>query len=99
MPNGALEVRSLPPNQTIDLVLKMTYDASHYKPTSPHNCLQVAVKNNFGIHYFQTFVPFYVYFEENGKVGSEDFLNNWKGWNDSHFTSVEFQCRNQQDIM
>ena len=36
---------------------------------NPLTSLQVAVKNNVGVHYFQSEVPMYVLFTEEGQMG------------------------------
>ena len=54
----------------------------------PFNALQIALKNNLGVYYFQTLVPLYVLLDEKASL-SESLYENI--WNSSTSESIEFQ--------
>ncbi|ORY54209.1 Subdomain of clathrin and coatomer appendage domain-containing protein [Neocallimastix californiae] len=45
---------------------------------TPINNLQIAVKNNTGIYYFQTLVPIHILFVESGKLEQDEWFKNWQ---------------------
>ena len=91
VPAGPLEVRSpLPPNQTTEASLALNINTpTHIQPSSPVHSLQIAVKNNAGLFFFQTLVPIHIFFREDGQLPQSDFLKTWKEASDSFSTSVE----------
>ena len=77
-PAQQLEIRGpLLPNQTADTTLKLQVSGLPV-PSTPINNLQVAVKSDAGIVYFQTVVPLYIFFSEGGDIGQQQWLNMWK---------------------
>ncbi|XP_055343172.1 AP-1 complex subunit beta-1-like [Paramacrobiotus metropolitanus] len=77
-PSAPLVVRSpLPPNQSAEasLVLNVTGEIAKQTPLTN---LQVAVKNNIGVHYFACLVPMHVFFVEDGLMEKGVFLATWK---------------------
>lgn len=77
-PGGALEVRpSLIPNQSTDAVLRLRIEGLP-QLMNPVNNLQVAVKTNAGIVYFQTQVPLHILFTEQGQLDQGTWLKMWK---------------------
>ena len=56
------------PNQSNDTSLEIQGGGGVMR-MNPLTSLQVAVKNNVGVHYFQSEVPMYVLFTEEGQMG------------------------------
>nr|KAJ3420883.1 AP-1 complex subunit beta-1 [Polyrhizophydium stewartii] len=77
-PATPLEVRSpLFPNQSVETSLKLKVEGLPTTMT-PVNNLQVAFKTNAGIVYFQTLVPLYLFFSEQGQLPPQTWLKMWK---------------------
>ena len=72
-----LNVAPILPNQSITTVLPC-HTSGHVQKMEPLNKVQVAVKNNIDVFYFEVLVPLYVYFDENGQMDKRDFLQLWK---------------------
>jgi hypothetical protein len=51
---------------------------NHSQPTLPVNQLQIAVKNNVGVFFFQTTIPLHILLGENGLLPQDNFLKLWK---------------------
>lgn len=49
-----------------------------------NNILQVAVKCNLGVFYFQDRIPISVFFQDDGKLDKEVFLSTWKQIDESN---------------
>jgi hypothetical protein len=67
----------LNPNDSSETVLNLRKDGPVQQMT-PINNLQIAVKNNTGIYYFQTLIPIHILFLESGKLEQEEWFKNWK---------------------
>jgi AP-1 complex subunit beta-1 len=80
LPGSQLQVRSpLPPNQSAETSLLIGINpATHAQPSVPLNNLQVAIKNNAGVFFFQTLVPFHITFSEEGKLAQQEFVSSWQ---------------------
>ncbi|KAI1728991.1 non-SMC mitotic condensation complex subunit 1 domain-containing protein [Ditylenchus destructor] len=77
VPAEPLQVQPINPNQSTSVTLACRTNGPVLK-MEPLNNLQVAVKNNFDVHYFAVTVPLFVYFEESGQMDKRDFLQLWK---------------------
>jgi len=90
VPAGGLEIRSpLLPNTSAETSLQLTFSPSQRTPKTPINMLQIAVKNNVSIFYFQCNVHLHILFPENGGLERSDYLRQWK----------EIPETNEHDIM
>ena len=76
-PAQALNVPSIPPNQSVDVSLPLN-TAGQVAKMEPLTNLQVAIKNNIDVFYFATIVPTHVYFSEDGNMEKKVFLATWK---------------------
>ncbi|OQV21734.1 AP-1 complex subunit beta-1 [Hypsibius exemplaris] len=77
-PASPLNVRSpLPPNQSTEASLPLNITADIAKQ-NPLTNLQVALKNNIGVHYFACLIPMHVLFVEDGLMEKGVFLATWK---------------------
>ncbi|KAJ3348463.1 AP-1 complex subunit beta-1 [Kappamyces sp. JEL0680] len=74
------------PNQSIETSLPLKVEGL---PTlsNPINNIQVAVKNNAGIVYFQTLLPLHVLFREGGGIPQQTWLQYWN----QDITTPEFR--------
>ena len=67
----------LQPNQDNDTSLPVNPGGTAQR-MDPLSNVQVAVKNNVGVHYFASVVPMNVFFTEDGKLERKVFLSTWK---------------------
>lgn len=65
------------PNSTSDAKLRLKIDGTPLAMT-PINNVQVAVKTNVGVVYFQTLVPLHVLLVEEGQLEQGAWLRLWK---------------------
>jgi AP-1 complex subunit beta-1 len=77
-PAQALSIpHPLPPNQSIEVAVPLT-TAGQVQRMDPVTTLQVAVKNNIDVFYFQALVPFHVLLTEDGLVADrESFMGTF----------------------
>jgi len=59
----------LPPNVTSIVSHCVSLNPQQAMKMTPLTMVQVAIKNNIGVHYFSTNVPMNVLFVENGNMG------------------------------
>jgi len=77
------------PGQSADCSLLLSSSPNLLNPTPPlSNFMQVAVKNNVGVYYFQIAMPLYVLFSESGKLEREEYLALWKNISQEHYSDV-----------
>jgi len=77
-PNAPLSVKlPLMPGQRADASLPLNFQGQKMK-MNPLNALQVAIKNNVQVFYFQCLVPLHVLFTEDGRVDMTDFTQMWQ---------------------
>lgn len=67
----------MPSGQSFKTSLLLSYQGT-LQNMSPANKLQVAVKNNMGIFYFDLLIPPHVLFAADGKVDRNTLLDTWK---------------------
>lgn len=90
VPVGPIVVRSpLPANQSAEAVLRLTTSPlTHLSPCTPLNMVQVAIKNNMGLFFFQINIPLYILFKQDGPLPQADFLKFWRETPDSNQKSL-----------
>jgi hypothetical protein len=77
-PTNSLNINGpLNPNDSAETVLDLNKNGPVQQMT-PINNLQIAVKNNTGIYYFQTLVPIHILFVESGKLEQDEWFKNWQ---------------------
>jgi len=77
-PSQSLQITSpLFPNQTISTQLILNTNGSIMK-MEPLTNLQIAIKNNIDVFYFNSIVPIYVYFVNDGEMDKMTFLQTWQ---------------------
>jgi len=77
-PASPLKVNSpLLPGQRADTVLPLNFSGQKMK-MSPLNALQVAIKNNVQVFYFQCLIPLYVLFTEDGRLDVTEYTQLWQ---------------------
>ena len=64
------------PNQSHDVALEIQVSGGIQR-MDPLTAVQVAVKNNVGVHYFQSIVPMNVLFVEDGTMGESCWRLLW----------------------
>jgi len=67
----------LQPNTTTEVKIKIDLTGVVQK-TSPLNKLQVAIKNNAGVSFWECFMPVHIFFIPDGKMEMKVFVNTWK---------------------
>eukprot|EP00276_Gloeochaete_wittrockiana_P004635 CAMPEP_0184659200 /NCGR_PEP_ID=MMETSP0308-20130426/28715_1 /TAXON_ID=38269 /ORGANISM="Gloeochaete witrockiana, Strain SAG 46.84" /LENGTH=861 /DNA_ID=CAMNT_0027098849 /DNA_START=272 /DNA_END=2857 /DNA_ORIENTATION=- len=77
IPAVPLQVAPVNPAQTVSASLPLA-NTGPLAPPPVSLVLQVAVKNNVDVFYFQDSIPFWVLLGEDGRVGGEEFLNLWQ---------------------
>ena len=65
------------PNQRVETTLPIAFTGQKQKMT-PLNAVQIAVKNNAGVFYFQCLVPIHVLFTEDGRIDQTEFMSLWQ---------------------
>ncbi|KAJ3091516.1 AP-2 complex subunit beta [Quaeritorhiza haematococci] len=96
-PAAPLQVPSpLAPNQSVDVSLPLNFSGGVQK-MEPGNLLQVAVKNNVGVFYFQTFVPVHVLFVTDPTLGGGEAGFN-SVWNDFTAQQASFSVQNLPSV-
>jgi len=75
-PAGPITVGTLAPGQFGDCIVPLSRSGRQSDKIS--NILQVAVKTNYGVVYFQDQIPFAVFFTEDGRLTTHAFTSTWK---------------------
>jgi hypothetical protein len=83
VPAGPLNITTLQPSQSIDVMLPVT-KGGPIQRMEPLNNLQVAIKNNVQVFYFSCTIPFNAYFGCDGNLEARSYIEMWKA-----FTSTE----------
>jgi hypothetical protein len=77
-PSNLLNINGqLNPNDSIETVLSLNKNGP-VQQTTPINNLQIVVKNNTGIYYFQTLLPIHILFTESGKLEQDEWFKYWR---------------------
>lgn len=72
-PSALLVVQSpLMPNQSANTSLLVQSDGGNVQKMEPLTLIQVAVKNNVGVHYFAVEIPMNMHFSSTGAMGEEE---------------------------
>ncbi|KNC76391.1 hypothetical protein SARC_11105 [Sphaeroforma arctica JP610] len=81
----------LQPNQPIAQATLLLGTTGPVQRMTPLNNLQVAVKTNTGVLFFDCLVPHHVLFTADGEMERDDFLQNWRSISDAHerLTQIE----------
>lgn len=73
---GPMQIRLLPPGQGFETQVALGVDGP-VGPMNPVNVLQVALKDNVGVFYFQTLLPLHVFFLEE-PLERDAFISLWR---------------------
>jgi len=88
-PGSQPNVQVVMPGQSADAQLQIALVPNMVSTGSPvTGILQVAVKNNLGVYYFQMNVPLHVMFVESGQLARDEYLNMWKNIPEEHFKDI-----------
>eukprot|EP01117_Protostelium_nocturnum_P003683 TRINITY_DN14965_c0_g1_i1.p1 TRINITY_DN14965_c0_g1~~TRINITY_DN14965_c0_g1_i1.p1 ORF type:complete len:884 (+),score=412.82 TRINITY_DN14965_c0_g1_i1:63-2714(+) len=80
---------SVNPMQSVEASLPITSHPSMFNPgATPSPVVQIALKNNTGLYYFQVSVQLLSLLAENGEMGRDEYLALWKGIQDEHFRDI-----------
>eukprot|EP00127_Corallochytrium_limacisporum_P002893 Clim_evm72s142 gene=Clim_evmTU72s142 len=93
---GPMEVGNLVPNASERIVLPMATTGPVQK-MDPLNNLQVAVKNNTGVIYFQCQVPIHVFFTEQPALPEQQWLEMWGASPDSDMLTFQLSGGSSPD--
>jgi len=95
-PSQPLQVTSpLFPNQTVSTQLILNTTGSIMK-MDPLTNLQIAIKNNIDVFYFNSIVPIYVYFVNDGEIDKITFIQTWQDIPESN--EVKHQLQNSNGL-
>jgi AP-1 complex subunit beta-1 len=88
-------VATLLPQQKADTLLLLGTHPNMLNPNPPTSpVIQIALKNNIDVFYFQMNIPLHVLLGENGQLGKEEYLALWKGINEEHFKDIPASSTN-----
>lgn len=91
------QISSIPPGQSADQSLLMTLNPSLLNPSLPlSNIIQIAVKNNVGVYYFQANFPLHALFVEKASFPKADYLALWKSIDKEHFKDLPVSLSSSQ---
>lgn len=83
------QVAMLMPQQRADALLLLGTHPNMLNTAPPFsNVLQIAIKNNVDVFYFQVNIPIHVLLSENGQLGKEEYLAMWKGIVEERFRDI-----------
>ena len=97
-PNQPLQVQTpLFPNQNVSTSLALNTTGPIMK-MDPLTNLQIAVKNNVDVFYFNILVPIYVYFVNDGEMDKMSFVQTWQDIPESNEVKHQLQNNNNLSI-
>ncbi|CAF2638258.1 unnamed protein product [Rotaria sp. Silwood2] len=97
-PSQPLQITSpLFPNQTISTQLILNINGPTMK-MDPLTNLQIAIKNNIDIFYFNCIVPIHIYFVHNGEMDKMTFVQTWQDIPESNEIKHQLQNLNNLSI-
>jgi len=76
------------PGQSGSASLPVTPVPQQAAPGPLNDIIQIAVKNNVDVFYFQMTAPLYVLFAENGQLDRDEYLGMWKAIQEEHFKDI-----------
>ena len=98
MPSQSLNLMNpLFPNQTISTQLILNTNGQIMK-MNPLTNLQVAVKNNIDVFYFNCYVPIHIYFVNNNDIDKRIFVQTWQDIPESNEIKDQLQNSNNLSI-
>lgn len=59
-PTSTLQLTSIEPGNSVEVVLPLAFSSTQIQPMEPPNLLQIAIKNERGVYYFQTVIPMHL---------------------------------------
>ncbi|PRP79687.1 hypothetical protein PROFUN_12585 [Planoprotostelium fungivorum] len=85
-----LQVPPVNPMSTVETSLAISNHPNMFGPAQQAaNIIQIALKNNSGVFYFQVTIPFHLIFSEAGEVSRDDYLSQWRSMPDEHVREVQ----------
>jgi len=100
IPAGPLKLNPLMPGQSQSFSLPLTEssDAKMMGGTSPVGVVQMAIKTELGVAYFQDTLEAFFLFDDNGRVEKANYIPVWKSIADAKEIKREIPNRTQSDI-
>jgi hypothetical protein len=84
-----LQVTSIMPGQSVETSLLLVQNPNLLNSSLPlNNIIQVAIKNNLGVFYFQLSIPLHILFNEKGQLSREEYIMKWKNIPEEHFKDI-----------
>jgi AP-1 complex subunit beta-1 len=83
-------IQGVSPGQSVDTSLALTVNPSMMSSTPVNGAIQVALKNNVGVFYFQITLPLHVLFSEQGQINREEYPNYWGSIQDQFVKDLPF---------
>jgi len=84
------QIQVIMPGQSADALLPLASHPSMLSTSSPVSpFIQIAIKNNVGVFYYQMNLSLQILFQENGQQSREDYLQLWKSIQDEHLKDIQ----------
>lgn len=77
-PGAGFPASSINPGQSSDFVIPLSFGSLFSAPGSASPFLQIGLKNNIKLYFFQDVLPFRIFFRSTGRFEKKDFLDLWK---------------------
>jgi len=85
-----LQVPTVAPMQSVDTSLGVSTHPNMFGAgTAAPNLVQIALKNNTGVYYFQVLFPFNSILSEGGEVNRDEYLAIWRSIPEENFRDVQ----------
>lgn len=94
-PGGQIQTPMIQQGGRFDVALPLNFRGNRWDTIN--RVLQVAIKSNFGVHYFQTQFPMHIVFLPDGRLERAEFLNVWKSIPDTHERIIEIPSISTSD--
>ena len=89
---GPIQVKTstIAPGESSEATLPLATNGEVEVKSKPR-VLQVAIKSDLGVSYFQDQIDIHHLFSEDGQLGQQDFLSKWKTLTDEHEVEMELK--------
>jgi len=91
------QITMLMPGQSTDSLLPLSSHPSMFS-NNITPVVQIALKNNIGVFYFQMNLNLNVLFVENGQLSKDNYLNLWKTIQEEHFKDININLSDANTI-
>jgi len=93
IPLKGLDLSTVMPGQTVDTHLPVDVTGQP-SPSAPTNIVQMAIKTNVDVLYFNVPIALHALFVPEGKLSREDYQAKWKSFQDERFKDLPISQKN-----